>query len=68
MVADLWQRTGEISGCLKNSTSVVLPQCQNKVIFHRKDSSIVSKFPLHRKKELSKVELLETSKVESVLF
>ena len=28
MVADLSQRKGKISGCFKNSTSVVLQQCQ----------------------------------------
>ena len=40
----LWQRKGKISGCLKNSTSFVVQQCQNKVSFQRKDSSIVIKF------------------------
>ena len=30
VVADLWKREGKISGCLKNSTSIVLQQCQNK--------------------------------------
>ena len=29
MVADLWQGKVKISGCFKNSTSIVLQQCQN---------------------------------------
>ena len=28
MVADLWQRKVKICGCFKNSTSIVLQQCQ----------------------------------------
>ena len=35
MVADLRQRKGKISGCFKNSTSIVLQQCQNKGHWHR---------------------------------
>ena len=45
--ADLWQRKDKISGCFKNSTSVVLQQCQNKANFQRKGSSIVLKFLLN---------------------
>ena len=30
MVAKLWERKFKISGCFKNSTSVVLPQYENK--------------------------------------
>ena len=44
VVADLWQRRGKISGCFKNSTSVVLQECQNKVNLRRKGSSIVLRF------------------------
>ena len=47
VVADLWQRKGKISGCFKNSTSTVLPRCQNKVSFQRKGSSVVLKFLLN---------------------
>ena len=43
MVADLWQRTGKISDCFKNSTAIVLQQCQNKVSFQGKGSSVESK-------------------------
>ena len=44
VVADLWKRKGKISGCFKNSTSVFLQQCQDKVSFQRKGSGIVLKF------------------------
>ena len=44
MVADLWQREGKVSGCFKNSSSLVLQQCQNKVNFQGKDSGIVLRF------------------------
>ena len=47
VVADLWQRKGKISGGFKNSTSVVLPQCQDKVLFQRKDTGIISKSSSH---------------------
>ena len=47
VVADLWQRKDKISGCFKNSTSIVLQQCQNQVSFQRKDFGIVSKFSPH---------------------
>ena len=40
MVADLWQRKGKIIGCFKNSTSIVLQQCQNTVNFHRNGSNV----------------------------
>ena len=33
MVADSWLRKGKTSCCFKNSTSVVLQQCKNKVVF-----------------------------------
>ena len=44
VVADLRQRKGKISGCFKNSTSIVLQQCQNQVRFEKKDSGIILKF------------------------
>ena len=44
MVADLSQRKGEISGCFKNSTSIVLQQCHDKASFQRKGSGIISTF------------------------
>ena len=47
VVADLWQRKGKTSGCLKNSTPVVLQQCQNKVDIQSKGSGIVLKCSLH---------------------
>ena len=43
MVADLRQRKGRISGSIKNGTSVVCQQCQNKVKIQRKDSGVISK-------------------------
>ena len=46
-VADSWQK---ISGCFKHSTSIVFQQCQNKVNFQRKGSSVVSKFLLNLSK------------------
>ena len=40
LVADLWQRKGKISGCFKNSTSIVLQQHQvNKVFKERVPAS-----------------------------
>ena len=47
MVADLWQRNGKISGCFKNSASIVLQQQQNKISFQRKGSGVVLKFLLN---------------------
>ena len=47
MVAGLWQRKGKVSGCFKNNTSIVLQQCQNKVNFQRKGSSVVVKLLLN---------------------
>ena len=47
VVVDLWQRKGKISSCFKNSTSIVLQQCQNKVSFQGKVSGIVLKFSPH---------------------
>ena len=44
VVADLWQRIGKIRCCFKNSISVALRQCQSKVRFLRKGSSIVIEF------------------------
>ena len=35
VVADLWQKKGEISDYFKSSTSVVLQQCENQVMFER---------------------------------
>ena len=37
----------QISGYFKNSTSIVLQQCKNKVKFQRKGSGIVFKFSRH---------------------
>ena len=50
MVADLWQRKSKIRGCLKNSTSIVLQECRNKVSFQRKSSSVVLKYFLNLSK------------------
>ena len=47
VAANLWQRIGKISGRFKNSTFIVVQQCQNKVSFQRKGTIIVSKFSLH---------------------
>ena len=47
VVDDLWQRNGEISGCFKNRTSIVLRQCQNTVRFQRKGFSVVQIFLLN---------------------
>ena len=47
VVADLWQRKAKISGCFKNSTSIVLQLRQNKVSFQRKDFGIVLKCSPH---------------------
>ena len=44
MVADLWQRKVKITGCIENSTSVVLQQCQSQVSFIRNGSSVVLKY------------------------
>ena len=38
-IADLWQRKRKSNGCLKNSTSVVLQQCQNNVSFKERTLS-----------------------------
>ena len=38
---------GKISGCFKNSISVVLQQCQNKISLRRKGSDTVSKCSLY---------------------
>ena len=58
MVTDLWQRKGKISGYLKNSASVVLEQCKNKVSFQGKDCSVVSKFLLEPLKGLAMLSLI----------
>ena len=46
MVADLLQRKGTIRGCFKNTTAVVLQQCQNQVSFQRNGSGLILKFLL----------------------
>ena len=43
VIADLWQREDKINGCFKNSTSLVFQQCQNQMLFERKDSTVVFK-------------------------
>ena len=40
-------RNGKISGCFKNSTSIVLQLCQNRISFQRKGSSDVLEFLLN---------------------
>ena len=50
VVADLWLRTGEISGYFKNGSSIVLQQLQNKLSFQRKGSGIELTFSLNFKK------------------
>ena len=47
MVADLGQSKGKISGCFKNSASVVFQRSQNKVSFQRNGSSVVLKAVCH---------------------
>ena len=41
ILKNMLQRTVKVSGCFKNSTSIVFQQSQNKVSFQRKGSSIV---------------------------
>ena len=45
-LAELWQKKEKISCCFKNSTSVVLQQCQNQLSFQRNGFGVVLKLLL----------------------